>query len=77
MSDAEKYKIALRIDPELVEEIDARIELMRAKGKTISRNQWFENMTRWVVYDLPYQARQSDLIKAWPNMPEEALRVDQ
>jgi hypothetical protein len=73
----EKTQIALRIDPELLAQIDARIALMKSKGKNLSRNQWFENMTRWVVQELPHQAVRADLIKAWPSMPPEALRIDQ
>ena len=74
---ADDTEIKLRIPSHLIEEIDKRREqAAETVGRPISRNQWFVNMTRWVVNELPHQAVRSDLIKAWPNMPPEALGVD-
>ena len=42
----------------------------------ISRNDWFSNMSHWVVHRLPHQAVHYDLIDAWPDLPEEALGVE-
>lgn len=76
MTENDKTAMSLRIDSELLAEVDKRLALMKTKGKTVSRNQWFENMTRWVVYRLPHEAVRADLIEAWPTMPPEALLID-
>jgi predicted HicB family RNase H-like nuclease len=39
-----KKSILLRLPEDLVKKADAR-----AKERGMSRNQWFENMTKWVV----------------------------
>ena len=39
-----KQQIALRLDAELLKQVDER-----AQALGLSRNQWFENMTRWVL----------------------------
>jgi len=69
----EKFQIALRIDSDLVKEVDARIAQLKAEGKSISRNQWFENMTRWVVEDLPLHKANTDHLHASPP-PDGALK---
>jgi hypothetical protein len=76
-----RTQINLRIDQTLLEAIDTRIELVnKRKGKEgeqkITRNDWFCNMAKWTVEQLPHQAVRSDLIKAWPGLPEEALGVE-
>jgi metal-responsive CopG/Arc/MetJ family transcriptional regulator len=43
MSDT-KTQLALRLPQDLVAKVDER-----AENLGISRNQWFENMTRWVL----------------------------
>jgi predicted HicB family RNase H-like nuclease len=43
MADITK-QFALRLPDELVEAVD-----LRASALGISRNQWYENMTRWVL----------------------------
>lgn len=72
----DSVQIKIRVVPELLDEIDKRIALVRTKGKIVSRSQWFENMALWVVHRLPHEAVRADLIEAWPDMPEEALRID-
>jgi predicted HicB family RNase H-like nuclease len=37
-------QFVLRLPPELLAQVDRR-----AKDKNLSRNQWFEYMTRWVL----------------------------
>jgi Arc-like DNA binding domain len=44
MADSDIKQFALRLPVELLEQVDARAEKLR-----ISRNQWYENMTRWVL----------------------------
>ena len=73
--------MTIRIPKGLVEEIDGRIALVndrkqRDGEKQISRNDWYVNMSKWVVHELPHQAVRADLIAAWPNLPEEALGVE-
>jgi predicted HicB family RNase H-like nuclease len=43
-SDITKTQFALRLPDDVLEQVDAR-----AKHLGISRNQWFENMARWVL----------------------------
>ena len=71
--------ITLRIDEELLPEIDQRIALVNDRHPDrppISRNEWFNNMARWTVTRLPHEAVRSDLIEAWPDLPEEALGIE-
>jgi hypothetical protein len=77
----DRTQINLRIDTPLLTEIDRRIEVVNARKKrdgeqAISRNDWFSHMAKWTVTQLPHQAVRSDLIKAWPNLPEEALGIE-
>lgn len=48
MSDITKKQFALRLPEELLAQVDAR-----AKAKGLSRNQWFERMTRHATGDAP------------------------
>lgn len=75
--DTDRISLQLRIDTDLLPAIDARCAQASATtGRKISRNQWFNNMARWVVETLPHQAVRADLIEAWPSMPPEALGID-
>lgn len=76
-----RAQLPLRIDRAILAQIDARIEMVNArktrdKEPTISRNDWFCNMAKWTIENLPHQAVRSDLIKAWPSLPEEALGIE-
>jgi hypothetical protein len=76
-----RTQINVRIDQTLVDAIDARIEQVnkrkaKAGEQKITRNDWFCNMAEWTIKELPHQAVRSDLIKAWPGLPEEALGVE-
>jgi predicted HicB family RNase H-like nuclease len=44
MADITKTQFVLRLPEGVVEQVDARAEALQ-----ISRNQWYENMTRWVL----------------------------
>ena len=44
MTDITRTQFALRLPADMVEEVD-----VRAKALNLSRNQWYENMTRWVL----------------------------
>jgi len=70
-------EIKLRIPQPLAEAIDKRRKQAGVtQGRPISRNEWFINMAEWVVDQLPHQAVRADLIKAWDDMPPEALGID-
>lgn len=72
-----RTQVPLRLDADLLPEIDARCEqASKTTGRKISRNEWFNNMSRWIITSLPHQAVRSDLIEAWDTMPPEALRID-
>jgi predicted HicB family RNase H-like nuclease len=43
-SDTTKTQFNLRLPDDMLEQVDER-----AKALGISRNQWYENMTRWVL----------------------------
>lgn len=77
MNDIERNLFSLRLDVDLWPEIDRRCEqASKTTGRKISRNEWFNNMARWVIEELPHQAVRADLIKAWPTLPPESLGVD-
>jgi hypothetical protein len=44
MADINRTQFALRLPADLIEDVDKRAEALH-----ISRNQWYENMTRWVL----------------------------
>lgn len=80
MSD-NRVQINMRIDKALLDEVDQRLKIVNARKtrdgeQQITRNDWFVNMTKWTVNELPHQAVRADLIKAWPGLPEEALGVE-
>jgi hypothetical protein len=54
MSDITK-QVALRLPSDLISLIDARAEALG-----ISRNQWFENMARWVLANTHTIIKRSD-----------------
>ena len=76
-----RTQINLRIEQKLLDAIDLRVEVVNKRKqrdgeKAISRTDWFNNVAYWVINELPHQAVRSDLIKAWPGLPEEALGVE-
>lgn len=70
----ERTQVILRLDPALIEAIDDRLNIVNAgRDKKVSRNDWFANMAKWVINELPHHAVKSDLIDAWADLPEDTL----
>lgn len=44
MTDTKRLMVSMRLPEEMVEQVDAR-----AKNLGITRTQWYENMTSWVL----------------------------
>lgn len=80
-TDENLVQVNFRIEKALLAEVDSRIAQTNARrarsGQTkITRNEWFVNMSQWVINELPHQAVKANLISAWPGLPEEALGVE-
>jgi hypothetical protein len=61
-----KQQIAVRLDEGLLKEIDAR-----AKEVGLSRNEWIEKSSKWVIHNLPFGAVGPVRRKAAQDAPHE------